>query len=695
MARDLLFEIGAEEIPASYVPPALRQLEAAISDQLASARLIFDSLTSYSTPRRLAVVCKGVADRQARETRVVTGPPARIAFDEAGAPTKAATGFARSQGVDVSRLAVVGGYVQLEITDEGGAASDVLPVCLAAAADSLSFPKTMKWGPEKRFARPIRWLVALLGDDVLDFEYAGVRAGRSTMGLRFWSPGPHEISNPASYEGLLGDNYVMVDHAKRRELISTEADRVARECGGRLVHDEGLLDEVTFLVEYPTVYAGSFDERFLDLPRDVIVAAMKGHQRYFAVENDDGQLMPFFLCVVNGPRDHHAIIREGNERVLESRLDDAAFYWQEDTKTPLSEKVEELRSVVWLEGVGSLFEKTERLERLAAFVAAELAPDDVETAVRAARLAKADLVTEMVRDGKEFTELQGIMGREYAMASSEAPGVAVAIFEHYMPRFAGDSLPSSRAGTILSMVDKIDSIVGCFSVGLVPTGSQDPYALRRQAIGLVRMIDELHLSVSMGELVREAGRAFGVEGDRLDELSESVLDFIRQRARTLFIESGHAYDLVDAVLESSFDRLVGVRPRLAALTHFRAAEDFDGLVIGARRVANILKGQAPPTFDPKGLVEATSKALNDARAEASVRVDAATETGDFDAAVRELLRLRRPIDKFFDDVMVMVDDDDLKNARLGLLAEVRDLFLHVADFSRVVLEGEDRDERKR
>lgn len=694
MARDLLFEIGSEEIPASYVPPALAQLSDSVARELASARLLYESITSFSTPRRLCVVCRGVADRQKRETRVVTGPPARIAFDDDGAPTKAATGFARSQGVELSALSVVGDYVQVEVTDEGRPAEDVLPGCLTAAADTLTFPKTMKWGPERRFARPIRWIAALFGDSVLDVEYAGVRAGRSTMGLRFWSPGPHEIEDVSAYEALLRDKHVISDHTKRRELIANEARRVALECGGRLVEDEELLDEVTFLVEYPTVYAGTFDERFLDLPRDVIVAAMKGHQRYFAVEDGGGSLMPYFLCVVNAPPDHHDVIREGNERVLESRLDDAAFYWHEDTRTSLSDKVEDLRNVVWLEGAGSLYDKAQRLERLAGFVAGRTAPEQANTARRAALLSKADLVTEMVRDGKEFTELQGIMGREYAIASDEPESVAVAIYEHYLPRFAGDRLPSTAVGTILSIADKTDSIVGCFSVGLVPTGSQDPYALRRQAIGLVRMIVEGELPLSLRELVREAGAAFGLEGDRLDGVTEGVLEFIRQRARTLFIESGHDYDLVDAVLAASFDRLVGVRPRLAALSHFRAAEDFDGLVIGARRVMNILRGQSPGPFDPGRLVEPASIALNEARAGASERVEKAVGEGDLDAAVRELLRLRKPIDGFFDDVMVMVDDESLRDARLGLLAEVRDLFLRVADFSLVVLEGEDRDEQE-
>jgi glycyl-tRNA synthetase beta chain len=485
---------------ASYILPALSQLSCALERELTSARLSFESTRTFATPRRMTVIVKGVADAQTSETKTVTGPPARIAFGDDGAPTKAATGFARSQNVDVAALTVVDDYVQVEVTDGGGPAADVLPRLLAAAADTLTFPKTMKWGPDRRFARPIRWLVAMLGNEVLDLTYAGVQAGALTHGLRVWSPGPHEVEGADAYEDLLRDSYVIADHEKRKDTIANEALRVAGECGGRLVEDLELLDEVTFLTEYPTVYAGSFDKRFLKLPRDVVVAAMKGHQRYFAVESDDGKLLPHFLCVVNAPQDHHDIIRKGNERVLESRLDDAEFYWQEDTGSSLESKVERLKDVVWLEGVGSLYEKTERLEALAEYVARVIAPDALDTAVRAARLAKADLVTEMVRDGKEFTELQGIMGREYALESGEPQTVATAIYEHYLPRFAGDALPKTPAGTILSIADKIDSIVGCFSVGLIPTGSQDPYALRRQAIGLVRIVDEGELPLSLGEL---------------------------------------------------------------------------------------------------------------------------------------------------------------------------------------------------
>ena len=693
MPRDLLFEIGVEEIPASYILPALNQLAESLEREFEAARLSFESTSTLATPRRLTVVVRGVADAQTSETKTVTGPPARIAFGEDGAPTKAATGFAKSQGVEVASLEVVGDYVQVEVTDSGGPAADVLPRLLAAAADTLTFPKTMKWGPDRRFARPIRWLVALLGEEVIDLTYADVSAGKATCGLRVWSPGPHDVEGADAYETLLRDNYVIADHKKRRDMIASETARAAKACGGKLVQDPGLLDEVTFLTEYPTVYAGCFNERFLKLPRDVVVAAMKGHQRYFAVESDNGLLLPHFLCVVNAPQDHHDVIRQGNERVLESRLDDAEFYWSEDTKSSLESKVENLKNVVWLEGVGSLYEKTERIGELAAYVAGVIAPDALDTAVRASRLAKADLVTEMVRDGKEFTELQGIMGREYALESSEPPDVAAAIYEHYLPRFAGDALPEGAAGTILSIADKIDSIVGCFSVGLIPTGSQDPYALRRQAIGLVRIIDEGALPLSFESLVREAARGYGVEDDALDSLVTDVLAFLRLRARTLFMDAGHAYDLVDAVFESSFDELVGVRPRLAALTHFRAEEDFAGLVIGARRAMNILKGQAPGAFDPAALVEPSSKTLNSEGDEVSSAVEAAIAAGDFDTAVRELLRLRKPIDTFFDDVMVMVDDRKLKEARLGLLERIKSLFMRVADFSKVVLEGEDREEQ--
>ncbi len=691
MARDLLLEIGVEELPARFVPSTVRQLKDAIEKELEGGRLPFRAGETrvFATPRRVAAICEGLADRQETVVREVTGPPARVAYGEDGAPTKAALGFAKSQGVDVSVLEVRDDYVRVEVTDEGRQATEILPDLLASALGSLSFPKTMRWGPDARFGRPIRWIVALLGEEILDLTYAGVSAGRETRGLRFWSRGPHEIRDPSEYVDVLERALVIPDVDARRGVIADALGRAAVECGGRVVRDDELLEEVTFLVECPTVFAGRFDERFLELPRDVIVAAMKGHQRYFAVDSEEGTLLPRFLCVTNGPPDFVDDIRRGNERVLESRLDDAAFYWNEDTKSPLEEKVERLRNVVWLEGLGTLFEKTERIERLAQTIGDRLGSRETGHAVRAARLAKADLVTEMVRDGKEFTELQGIMGREYAARSNEPGPVAAAIYEHYLPRFAGDDLPSSPAGIILGIADRIDSIVGCFSAGVVPTGSQDPYALRRQAIGLVRLIDEPGLSLSIGDLVRSAAEGFGVGGDEAEKLSADVLEFVRQRARNVFIDAGHSYDLVDAVLAASFDDLVGVRPRIEALARFREAEDFAGLVIGARRVANILKGQQAPAVGAAAFVESASVALDEARTAAAGRVAAAIEGGDLDLAVRELLSLRRPIDTFFDEVMVMVDDEGLRNARLGLLGNVRDLFLTIADFSKVVLEGEE------
>lgn len=689
MPRDLLYEIGVEEVPAPYVPSAVRALESGVRKQLETARLSFGAVRALATPRRLAVIVMGLADAQDELEKVVVGPPARIAFGQDGAPTKAATGFARSQGVDVESLEVVDDYVRVKVLDRGRPASEVLPGCLAAATDSITFPKTMRWGVETRFARPIRWLVAMLGGDVLDMEYAGVKAGSSTMGFRFWSPGPHALEGASDYETVLADNLVLVDHGERRDIIAESLGRVAsEECGGSLVEDEELLQEVTFLVEYPTVFAGRFDERFLKLPRDVIVAAMKGHQRYFAVECGGG-LLPNFLCVANAPPDHIEKIRAGNERVLESRLDDAAFYWEEDTRTALADKVPNLGSVVWLEGLGTLLDKTGRLERLSLWLVERLGGVDTETVARAAHLAKADLVTEMVKDGKEFTKLQGAMGREYATASGEPEAVGEAIYEHYLPRFAGDSLPSARAGTILSVADRIDSIVGCFSAGLVPTGSQDPYALRRQTIGLVRMVDEKGLALPLDELVLAAAGAFGLGGAEASQLGGTVMEFIKGRARAFFIEAGYAYDLVDAVLEASLRDLAGVRPRLEALTHFRANADFGGLVIGIRRVSNILKDQTPRAYSAGSLVEPSAKALEKERARVAAEVDAAIGGSDFDGAVSSLLSLRSTIDTFFDDVMVMVDDANLRETRLALLSAVRGLFLRIADFARVVLEGED------
>jgi len=691
--RDLLFEVGVEEIPASYIPPALSELERSLREGLGDARLAFDSLETCATPRRFAVIVRGLAARQDDLEREAAGPPAKVAFGPDGAPTKAALGFARTQGIDVSALEVRetdrGPYVFARVTDRGRAAAEVLPELLRGAVASLPFPKTMRWGPDERFARPIRWVVAMLGGDVLDVAIAGVRAGSETLGHRTWSPGPHRVGGAADYADVLRRHHVVVDHRERRAAIERDAEARAAECGGRLVRDDALLDEVTFLVEEPTVFAGRFDERFLTLPRDVIIAAMRGHQRYFAVEAPSGALMPFFLCVMNGPPDFVDGIRRGNERVLVSRLDDAEFYWREDTKSPLADKVESLRNVVWLEGLGSLYEKAARLEALSRTLAAALGVGDVETVARAARLAKADLVTEMVKDGKEFTALQGVMGREYALASNEPAAVALAVYEHYLPRFAGDDLPSSDAGTILSMADKLDSIAGCFSAGLVPSGSQDPYALRRQAIGVLRMIDGKGLRMSLGDAVRAAARGYAGDGAKAEETEAGVLEFLRQRARNYFMDDAFSYDLVDAVLEASLDDLVGARSRLVALTHFRANEDFAGLVIGARRVNNILKGQSPSPLAPERLVEPVERELEAAARRAATRVPEAIGRGDLDAAVKELLALRRPIDGFFDGVMVMVEDAEIRNARLGLLAFVRGLFMNIADFARVVLEGEE------
>jgi glycyl-tRNA synthetase beta chain len=689
MAKDLIFEIGVEEIPASYIPPAVEALREALAAGLRDARLAFGAVRTYATPRRLAAIVDGVSEMQDDLERVVVGPPARIAFGPDGAPTKAATGFARSQGVKVSDLTVDGDYVRAKVLEIGRPAVEILPDVLAACVASLSFPKTMRWGPPERFARPIRWLVAMLGKESLALTCAGVTASPVTYGHRFLSTGPLTIGGAGDYVDVLAKGFVVADVEARRRTILEAAERAAAASGGRLVKDDALLEEVTFLVEVPTAFEGAFDERFLTLPRDVIVAAMKGHQRYFAVESPAGKLLPFFLCATNTTAEHIETIRRGHERVLESRLDDAEFYWREDTKTTLEAKVESLANVVWLEGLGSLYDKTLRLVRLTGFLSKWFRPSERDAALRAARLAKADLVTEMVKDGKEFTELQGTMGREYAAASGESPAVATAIYEHYLPRFAGDDLPSTDAGIMLSIADRTDSIVGCFSAGLVPTGSQDPYALRRQAIGLVRMIDEKRLPVVMSELVAEATVAYGVEEARRPEIAAAVLDFVGQRARNFFIDAGYSYDLVDAVLAASLSDLAGVRPRLTALAHFRANEDFAGLVIGARRATNILKGQPELPYDAALLAEPATRTLSDARRHVEGEVRRAIAGGEFDRAVRELLSLRRPIDDFFDEVLVMVEDEKLRTARLGLLADVRKLFFAMADFAKVVLEGEE------
>jgi glycyl-tRNA synthetase beta chain len=549
----------------------------------------------------------------------------------------------------------------------------------------------MWWSEDEyRFARPIRWLVCLYGQGVIDFEIAGVSTGRQTFGLRMHSTDPITLDSAdfGSYSRALEDAFVIVDVDERRKIIRSGIEKAAGTVGGKVVDDEDLLHTNAYLVECPTVIAGRFDPRYLDIPKPVVVTAMKSHQKYFAVQDDGGKLLPNFLAVVNVPEDRIDLVRAGNERVLEARLEDAEFYWEEDLKTTLDEKVSELKKVVWLENLGTIYEKVERVKELVARLAEDLnaCDEDAETALRAAWLCKADLVTEMVRDGKEFTDLQGTMGMEYALATGEAPTVATAIREHYLPRFAGDLLPESLPGTMVSIADKMDSVAGCFRAGMIPSGSQDPLGLRRQATGIVRMILEGSLPIGLSAVITHGSDGYE-KGD--SQAIEKLEAFFRNRVQRTFIDRGGRYDIVDAILAAGWSDLGDVKARLDTLSSAIGHESFEGIVIGAKRVSNILKtdeNRKEPSRDE--MTEKMEIELYDRLVEAKEKAETLSSEAHFDRVVETLFSLRPTIDRFFDEVMVMHDDPEVRARRLGLMQEVRKLFVSFADFSKIVLEGE-------
>jgi glycyl-tRNA synthetase beta chain len=694
VAKDLVLEIGTEEIPASYIPPALEQMAKQTAEALKRERLAHGKIRTAGTPRRLVTIIEGLAERQDDVSVEVVGPPKARAFDSDGRPTQAAVGFAKGQGVDLSALRVKslpkGEYIFAVVEHRGRKAGEILGHLFPEIVLGLVFPKTMRWQSEPfRFARPIRWVLALLGDDVLDLTVAGLRAGRTTYGHRFLSEGAIEVKSARDYAAALERSRVLLDPEVRRGRIRDEIRELAAARGGKVHRDEELLDEVLYLVEYPTAVCGEFDRTFLDLPAEVVITAMKEHQKYFAVEGPDGGLHPFFIAVGNSAPEAADEVRRGNERVLEARLDDARFYWQEDIRTTLEEKVESLSKVVWQEKLGTVLEKTERLVALTRDLAAEMAPESLETAVRAARLCKADLVTEMIRDGKEFTKLQGIMGREYAKVSGEPDAVAVAIAEHYLPRYAEDQIAETNAGAIVGIADKIDTIVGCFGAGLIPSGSQDPYGLRRQGLGLVRTVVEKKFRLNLSNLIARAREFYGPKLGADAAVDGPVLAFFRTRLETYIGEFGFRHDEIAAVLSLYCDDPLDSLARVEALRDFREDREFQGLILGFKRVRNIIKGVGELPDLQKGLLaEESEKKLHASVLTTERSIGPLLQERDYTKALKLLVMLRARIDDLFDRVMVMVEDTALRNNRLALLREVENLFLRVADFSRIVIEGE-------
>ena len=680
MKRDLLFEIGTEEIPAHVMPHLLEDLAQLAETMLKEHRLSYEKVRTLGTPRRAALIVTGLAERQEDVNTETRGPSVAIAFDADGNPTKAGAGFARGQGVDPSALIQRDGYVYASVHESGAATAELLTSLLPDLVRAIPLPNSMRWGDlDFRFIRPIRWFVALYGTEIVPFTLAGVTSGNHSRGHRTLAPADFVITSAADYEAACEKAYIIVDPERRRAMICEQITETAKACGGTAEITPDLLEEVLYLVEYPTALSGSFEEKYLALPAEAVITPMRDHQRYFPVKAADGSLLPAFITVRNGGKAHLDVVAHGNERVLRARLADAQFFFDEDRRKSLAEHREKLKTVVFQRGLGSMYEKTERLMALTTAIVEEMAAGDADgtalaDAQRAAELSKADLVTGMVT---EFTELQGIMGREYALLDGEDPAVARAIDEQYMPRFAGDELPQTPLGFALSAADKIDNIVGTFSQGRIPTGSQDPFGLRRQALGLVLMLIEQESTMLLSDLVDEACDLYDLEEFR-DKMQVYVADFIRLRLKNVLSERGVRYDVQEAVL-GDVDLVADVPVRAAYVERLLASEGGEALVQSFVRVGNIARSVTGGTVDP-----ARFKAEEEGALLSAYQV-AATARAEGEDTLPAEQALGKAINAFFDAVMVMDKDARVKENRLSLLKMIDDYLLETADYSKIVL----------
>jgi len=730
-SADLLFEIGTEEIPASYILPALEQLEKLSSQQLKENRVEFQQIRTLGTPRRLTLAIKDVSTMQSDRSAEVIGPPKRVAYDENGSPTKAAIGFARNQGVSVDSLKIVeterGEYVCAQKLEKGRPTIEILQEILPSLITSLTFPKMMRWD-NLRFARPIRWIVALLDDTggrgsrralgscrVIDFQLDTICSDRQTYGHRSLSPEPIILENAdiENYIRKLREAYVIVDHVERRNEIRTQINQLLKEANCSPKIDEELLDDVTFVVEYPQAIMGSFSESHLSLPKEVLVTSMEYHQMYFPCWKNDSELMAKFITVSNGVGEISATsrtnidgVRRGNELVLGSRFDDAEFFYHEDQKSSLAEKVDRLKNVVFQVKLGNLYEKSRRVESLSEFLSSQLGfnANTSQMASRTSLLCKADLTTQMVI---EFPDLQGIVGKYYAANSGEPEEVAIAIEEHYQPLSAEAvrrsrplgfaELPKTDVGAIVSIADKLDTIVGYFGIGEIPSGSEDPYSLRRQAIGIVRILLDkgYHLPINLAvdksiELYKSPLPPFakGGLGGICSETKVSVLDFFKARMDATIRSQGYSYDVSDAVLSVDATDVVDAIERARILTEFRQRDDFDVIYPAFNRVIRIIPERGREEVDEKFLVDNEEKRLYNELLQLEPSLEKSVKQKKYGDSLEQLATLQSAIDNFFDEVLVMTDDQALRKNRLALLNRLADKLYLVADFSKLVIAGQ-------
>ncbi|MBC7962467.1 MAG: glycine--tRNA ligase subunit beta [Steroidobacteraceae bacterium] len=683
--KELFLEIGTEEIPAGFIPRALAEMETMIVRELAAVRLTFGEIKTVATPRRLALVVKDIPAVQPDAEITATGPSRKAAYDAEGNPTRAAEGFARGQGVDVSALQIIstdkGEYLAVTKQETGRPTHELLAEILPRLVSNIPFKKSMRWGDQDvRFARPIHWIVALFDGIVVPFSFGNIESGTISRGHRFMANTTFPVRDFAHYLEECERHFVIADPERRKEIIRRETHRVAIAAGGHLLPDEELLDQVVYLVEYPSAVHGTFSAEFLKVPKEVLITSMRNNQRYFSIVDTDGNLLPGFITINNTLTDDPSVVVKGNERVLRARLSDARFFFDEDQKVKLDERVESLKKVVYQQKLGTSFEKMERFRALAVGLAEQLNPTVKTQTVRAATLCKADLVSAMVG---EFPEVQGIMGREYALLEGENRDIANAIAEHYLPIQAGGELPASDIGAFISIADKLDTICGCFGVGLIPTGAADPYALRRATIGIISIILDKGYRLSLQALIDQSLQLLTPKLTRpREQVSADVLEFFRGRFVNL-LANDYATDAVDAAVSAQFGDLVNVKARIAALAEFKSHPDFEPLTGAFKRVGNIIKDGNDAQINPALFQDPAESCLYEAFLSAKDTVEIRVTSGEWLDALTEIATLRGPVDTFFEKVMVMAEDSKVRENRLALLTGIARMFGRIADFSKI------------
>ncbi len=692
--RDLLFEIGVEELPAGACESAVKQLAEKAPAHLAETGVPHGKIKIMATPRRLVVFVNKVKSEGAATTVLVKGPARAAAYDAAGRITQAVVGFAKSQGVDPKKLVIrsegKGEYVFAIRNKPAPKAAEVLPGALRKLAMSLEFDKSMRWaGYETRFARPVRWIVALLGDAKLPIEFEMVDSGAVTYGPRNLNSKAITVRNPADYMAKIKKAGIVLDHIERRKLIEKEIAAAAKKAGGR-VADTKVLQEVDFLVETPNAVVGTFDDRFLKLPRCVTITAMESHQRYFPIESGHGKLLPRFIVVHNGPVDQADLIRSGHERVIRARLADALFFFDDDGKKTLADRIVDLKGVIFQDKLGTVFGKTQRVKDLAAEIAEQLGytDDEITETERAAELAKADLTTSMVR---EFPDLQGVIGEEYAKNDGHPKAVYSAISEHYLPRNFGDRLPAGKTGIAVSIADKLDTISGCFAIGLIPTGSEDPYALRRQGQAIVSVILDKRLPLELEPLIAKAFFLYEKQKVKTRPAGDVFADietFFRARLKFHFTTEGFRYDVADAVLESELNDLAALESAARVLNELMGSKILDDVLTGFERCYNLSNKAKDGHVDATRFTHPSEGRLLAAAESGEAAYEKYLETGNILGYMKALANMRPAIDKYFDDVLVMDKDEKIRTNRLSLLRKTSRLYLAVADFSKIIRIGE-------